>query len=123
MDQSNSRAVAAYRKFFDGVLIPGEVILNAAPSIHVEVSEAYGRGTGDGTIAITNLRVIQIYLSPIFKGPGFAFNRSELKSASKNWIVIPGSSNLKFAGSTNGSQWTHNFYCSNGFCKEVTKWL
>ena len=123
MDQSNSRAVEAYRKIFQSVLTPGEVLLNAAPSIHVEVSETYGKGTGDGTIAITNLRVIQIYLSPIFKGPGFAFDRSDLNSSSKNWIVLPGSSNLKFTGSTNGLSWTHNFYCSSAFCKEVLSFL
>lgn len=123
MDSINVRAVNFYGQIFSNILLADETLLNAAPAIHVEVSEKYGKGTGDGTIAITNLRVIHIYSAAIFKSPGFAFNRSDISSASKNWIVLPGSSNLKFTGNSNGSAWTHNFYCSKDFCKEVTAWL
>ena len=123
MDSSNERAVNFYGSIFSNGLLENEKLLNAAPAIHVEVSEKYGKGTGDGTIAITNLRVIHIYSARIFKTPGFAFNRSDIKSSSKNWIILPGSSNLKFAGRTDGAEWTHNFYCSKDFCKEVTAWL
>jgi hypothetical protein len=30
---------------------------------------------------------------------------------------------LKFTGNSDGTAWTHNFYCSKGFCKEITAWL
>jgi len=52
-----------------------------------------------------------------------AFNRSDITSSSTNRIILPGSSNLKFTGKSDGAAWTHNFYCSKGFCKEVTAWL
>jgi hypothetical protein len=120
VDSTNERAVSFYGSIFSNILLPNEILLNAAPAIHVEMSEKNGKGTGDGTIAITNLRVIHIYSAAIFKSPGFAFNRSDISSSSKNWIVLPGSSNLKFTGNSNGAAWTHNFYCSKDFCKEVT---
>lgn len=123
MDPINERVVNFYGPIFLNGLLENETLLNAAPAIHVEVSEKYGKGTGDGTIAITNLRVIHIYSARIFKTPGFAFNRSDIASSSKNWIILPGSSNLKFTGRTDGTTWTHNFYCSKDFCKEVTAWL
>lgn len=123
MDSTNQRAVSFYGQIFSKALLENEKLFNAAPAVHVEVSEKYGKGTGDGTIAITNLRVIHIYSAAIFKASGFAFNRSDITSSSKNWIVLPGSSNLKFTGNTDGAAWTHNFYCSKNFCKEVTAWL
>jgi hypothetical protein len=123
MDTTNERAVSYYGSIFSNDLLENEKLLNAAPAIHVEVSERYGKGTGDGTIAITNLRVIHIYSARIFKAQGFAFNRSDITSSSKNWIILPGSSNLKFTGQTNGTSWAHNFYCSKEFCKEVISWL
>lgn len=123
MDSTNERAVSFYGQIFNNALLENEKLLNAAPAIHVEVSEKYGKGTGDGTIAITNLRVIHIYSAAIFKSPGFAFNRSDITSSSTNRIILPGSSNLKFTGKSDGAAWTHNFYCSKGFCKEITAWL
>lgn len=123
MDSQNERAVQAYGPIFDNSLLKDETLLNAAPAIHVEVSEAYGRGTGDGFIAITNLRIIHIYSANIFKNPGFAFDRRDITSSSQNWIVLPGSSNLKVSGQTDGAAWAHNFYCSKTFCKEILAWL
>ena len=123
MDQTNSRAVAAYKKFFDRALSPGEILLNASPSIHVEVSERLGKGAGDGTIGVTNMRVIQVYSLSVLSTDAMAMLRSDITSVSKNWIILPGSNNLKFTGLDNGKPWVHNFYCNNIFCKEVTQWL
>jgi hypothetical protein len=117
---SNKSTVAAYGDIFKNYLLPDETLLNAAPSIHIEVSEKYGKGTGDGTIGVTDLRFLHVYSAKIFKSSGFAFNRSDIVSVSKNRIILPGSSNLKFIGKTNGAQWCHNFYCNNSFCKEIT---
>jgi hypothetical protein len=116
----NQRAVRAYGPLFKNLLPEDETLLNAAPAIHVEISERYGKGTGDGTLAITDRRVIFIYAAKIFKNPGFAFNIRDVTSCSKSWIVLPGSSNLRFTGFADGAEWTHNFYCSKHFCKEVT---
>ena len=116
----NQRAVRAYGPLFRKALSENETLLNAAPAIHVEISEKYGKGTGDGTIAITDLRVIYIYSARIFTTSGFAFNTRDVTSCSKSWILLPGSSNLTFTGHTDGADWTHNFYCSKHFCKEVT---
>ncbi len=113
-----------YEGFFSGFLLADEQILNAAPSIHVETSTQFGRGTGDGTLAITGSRILYIYINKNnFSSPGFAFPRLDIESAKKSRIIIPSQSNLKISGNTKEVYWTHNFYLGNRFLDEVLKEL
>ena len=112
-----------YESFFKGFILPEEEILNAAPSIHVETSSQFGRGTGDGTLAITNTRVVHIYINNNFNSRGFAFSRLDIATTKKSRIIIPLQSNLKISGNTNDIPWTHNFYLGNRFLDEVLKEL
>jgi hypothetical protein len=103
--------------------MPEEEILNAAPSIHVETSAQFGRGTGDGTLAVTNSRIVHIYINNNFNSRGFAFSRLDIANTKKSRIIIPLQSNLKISGNTNDIPWTHNFYLGNRFLDEVLKEL
>jgi hypothetical protein len=119
MSLHNPNAAQMYKHHFDRFLAPGENILNAAPSIHIETSVKYGRGTGDGTIAITSSRIIHVFLKANFSGPGFALNRSDIEAIKKSRSFVPLSSNLKVSGDTAGNPWVHNFSLGNRFLNEV----
>lgn len=94
--------------------------MNAGPAIHVETSETYGRGAGDGMFGITNLRIIFIIDRD---QSGMAIEREFITAAKKNWISLPGSSNLRLETVKNGQLTLQNFYCPTLFIKELLEEL
>jgi len=83
------------------------------------VSEMLGRGAGDGTLGITNQRIIHV-------GQRFGsleIQRSDIRSISKKWIVLPGSSQLDIVVKENDKNELYSFYSGTGFCKDVIKIL
>jgi hypothetical protein len=97
-----------------------EQLLTASASINVSVSEMFGRGAGDGTLGVTNQRIIHIGS----RVGTIGIERNEIVSASKKWIVIPGSSQLDISARKVGQkQVTFSFYCGTGFCKDVVREL
>jgi hypothetical protein len=123
MSLHNPQAAQMYMEFFEKFLSPDENILNAAPSIHIETSVKFGRGTGDGTIAITNSRIIHVFLNPHITGPGFGIKRDDVNTIKKSRSLVPLSSNLKVSGITKGQMWVHNFSLGNRFLNEVLGYL
>jgi|GEM_PF-4583306 len=115
MGGENRALATKYHPLFSGVLQQNETLLTASAAIYVKISELLGRGAGDGTLGVTNLRVIHLGGS----GGGLYLSRSEIISARKSWIVVPGSSNLNIKHKTNGTYEEYEFYCGTGFCKDV----
>ncbi len=120
MDGSNSALAAKYISQFRSLLRENERLLTASASISVNISEDYGRGAGDGTLGLTNERVIHVGS----RLGNIAIERSDIQSASKKWIVIPGSSQLDIVAQKAGeSNTTMSFYCGTAFCKDLLKVL
>jgi len=116
----NPGLAAKYQSTFSGLLQPGEVLLTASAAIHVEISELLGRGMGDGTLGVTSLSFLHKYQE---RPGGLALLRSEIIQISKNWIVLPGSSNLKVLVTRDGRTSEFNFYCGTSYCKDLISLL
>lgn len=120
MDGSNSALAAKYIPQFRSLLRDNERLLSASASISVNISEAYGRGAGDGTLGLTNERLIHVGS----KLGVIEIERSDIRSVNKKWIVLPGSSQLDLIARKSGeSDVTLSFYCGTGFCKDLLKAL
>jgi hypothetical protein len=115
MRGSNQALVSKYLPQFRELLRSNETLLTASASINVNISEMYGRTAGDGTLGVTNQRIIHIsQMGPI------GIELTGIISASKKWIVLPGSSQLDLvAKESDGQQNTYSFYCGTGFSKDV----
>lgn len=116
--------VALARKYFplfEPYLKDGERLVTASAAIWVAVSEAFGRGAGDGTLGVTNRRVLHVGS----KLRLFDADRTDIVEVSRKWIVIPGSSQLDLQvrrQSSDGSV-TQSFYCGTGFAKDLLQLL
>ena len=108
-----------YWPVFEPIMEPGESLLTASAAIYVEVSELLGRGMGDGTIAVTDRRVIH---KGIRAGALF-LNRNEITSVKRSWIALPGSRQVTIHSRENGSAHTYNFYCGKEFSKDLVRLL
>ena len=115
----NDAIIAHYSSAFSKVLRAGERLLNAGAAIYLLDSEMLGRGKGDGTLGLTNLRVIHAGLPHL----GLKIERADIVSVSKKWIVIPGSSQLNISYRSDGAVRQAEFYCGTGFCKEIISLL
>lgn len=116
----NPALAAKYGPQFRSLLRDDEILLTASAAINVTVSEMLGRGAGDGTLGITNQRILHIGS----KLGGLAIEREHIRSCAKKWIVIPGSSQLDITAEQNGSSRVNfSFYCGTGFCKDVLRLL
>jgi hypothetical protein len=115
----NFELARKYWPVFEPVMDAGESLLTASAAIYVEASERYGRGAGDGTIAITDRRVIH-------RGDQsgvLTINRHEISSVARSWIVLPGSRQVTIHCRDNGIPRTHNFYCGKDFSKDIVRLL
>ena len=104
-----------YLPIFRNHLSPSEELINAGAAIDVFVSEYFGRGAGDGTLGITNQKLIHCTTS----GQTRTILWKNIVSISKNWIIIPGSSRLNVQHNTELGNSNTNFYCGNRFCREI----
>ena len=86
-------------QWFSGYLEPGEQLLDAGPAISDDLERRYGRNAKDGTIGVTDKRILFVGKSGDLM---MSHPRSRLIGAKKEWIVVPGSSWLKldFGGGT-----------------------
>jgi hypothetical protein len=98
---------------------PGESLLTASAAIYVEVSEMLGRGMGDGTIAVTDRRVIHKGI----RGGALFLQRPDIISVKRSWIALPGSRQITIQARENGAISTYNFYCGKDFSKDVVRLL
>jgi hypothetical protein len=120
MDASNSAPAAKYIAQFRSLLRENERLLTASAAINVNISEAYGRGAGDGTLGLTNERLIHVGS----RLGNIEIERSGIRLANKKWIVLPGSSQLDLIVKKSGdSDVILSFYCGTGFCKDLLKVL
>ena len=117
MVQNNSGLAAKYFPLFQPVLRENERLLTASASIYVQISDSLGRGAGDGTLGLTDQRIIHIGS----KIGALRIERSEIQSITKKWIVLPGSSQLDISIKKNGLDLDFSFYCGTGFCKDTLK--
>jgi hypothetical protein len=119
MRGENKAMANRYMSTFAPLLEDGEHLLNANASIYVVVSKMLGRGMGDGTIGVTNRRVLHRGL----KGGGVTIEISSIVSISKSWIALPGSSQLNITRRIDGELRKEEFYCGTGFCKDIISML
>jgi hypothetical protein len=117
MVQINSGLAAKYSTLFQAVLRDNERLLTANASIFVQISDSLGRGAGDGTLGLTDQRIIHIGS----KIGAIRIERSEIRSITKKWIVLPGSSQLDITVKKDGVDIDFSFYCGTGFCKDLLK--
>ena len=115
MNGSSPALAKKYLPIFRNHLSPSEELINAGAAIDVFVSEYFGRGAGDGTLGITNQKLIHCTPS----GQTREILWKNIVSISKNWIIIPGSSNLNVQQIIDTNISTTNFYCGNRFCREI----
>ena len=119
MRGENKAMATRYASTFAPFLEDGEYLLNANASIYVVVSKMLGRGMGDGTIGVTNRRVLHRGL----KGGGVTIEIPSIVSISKSWIALPGSSQLNITRRIDGELRREEFYCGTGFCKDIISML
>ena len=108
-----------YFPLFKPVMRDGETLLTASAAIWVAVSEAFGRGAGDGTLGVTDQRVLHLGS----KLRLFEADRVDILEISRKWIVLPGSSQLDLRvrrPSGDGSA-IQSFYCGTGFSKDLLR--
>ena len=117
MVQNNAGLAAKYLPLFQSVLKENERLLTASASIFVQISDSLGRGAGDGTLGLTDQRIIHVGS----KIGTLRIERSEIQSITKKWIVLPGSSQLDISVKKDGSVLDFSFYCGTGFCKDILK--
>ncbi len=120
MAGENPALAAKYGPQFQSLLREGEVLLTASAAINVNISEMFGRGAGDGTLGVTNQRLLHV--GSRFGGIGIELRH--IRSASKKWIVIPGSTQLDIeAEQDDSNKVKFSFYCGSGFCKDILRFL
>jgi hypothetical protein len=120
MSNVNPSLAARYLRIFRSELREDEVLITASAAINVMVSEMLGRGAGDGTLGVTNKRLIHVGSRLGTLG----IERFRILSASKKWIVLPGSSQLDvFEKQADASSLKVSFYCGSGFCRDVLQLL
>lgn len=107
---------------FQRYLNPEEILVNAGEGIQVETSERLGRGKGDGLLGITSERLLFVFHDDRLPSP-FAINRSQIQSAERGWIVIPGSSQLKIMADTGRGRAAFTFYVGNRFSRDIVSLL
>jgi len=121
MSGENFVLAAKYRSMFDFFLVRDEFLENAGESIHVEISDIFGRGRGDGVLGVTNRRIVFIYHDS--RKSTEVFNRSQIVSVKRNWIITPGSSNVEVTAMLGGVLRSMNFYVGTGFSRELVSML
>jgi len=119
MRGENKAMANRYASTFAPFLEEGEHLLNANASIYVVVSKMLGRGMGDGTIGVTNRRILHRGLN----GGGVTIEIPTIVSISKSWIALPGSSQLNITRRIDGELRKEEFYCGTGFCKDIISML
>ena len=121
MTGENAGLARKYFPLFEPAMRNGETLLTASAAIWVMVSEALGRGAGDGTLGITDQRVLHVGS----KMRLFEADRSEIIEVSRKWIVLPGSSQLdiRVPRQSEAGSITHSFYCGTAFSKDILKLL
>lgn len=92
MARGGNPQVARHLKWFSPYLNDGENLLDGGPAISDELERRYGRGAKDGTIGVTTHRILFVGMNGALM---ISEPRSQLVSAKKEWIVIPGSSWLR----------------------------
>jgi hypothetical protein len=110
-----------YFPLFEPFLKDGERLLTASAAIWVAVSEAFGRGAGDGTLGVTDQRVLHVGS----KLRLFEVDRADVVDVSRKWIVLPGSSQLdvRVRRQSGEGSVTQSFYCGTGFAKDLLQLL
>jgi hypothetical protein len=110
-----------YFRLFEPALKDGERLLTASAAIWVAVSEAFGRGAGDGTLGVTDQRVLHVGS----KARILEVSRTDIVDVTRKWIVLPGSSQLDLRIRRRGSEGsvTQSFYCGTGFSKDLLRLL
>jgi hypothetical protein len=119
MRGENKAMANRYASTFAPFLEDGERLLNANASIYVVVSKMLGRGMGDGTIGVTNRRILHRGLN----GGGVTIEIPSIVSITKSWIAVPGSSQLNITRKIDGELRKEEFYCGTGFCKDIISML
>lgn len=119
MTEGKNFALATkYLLTFEAYLMDREILLNAGQSVHVEVAETLGRGKGEGVMGITNQRFLFVYHGNEFSVP-LVIDGVAVIAITRNWILLPGSSNLKVVFNSNSVEKTQNFYVGNHFSREI----
>jgi hypothetical protein len=108
-----------YWPMFEPLMEDGESLLTAYTTISVDIGLAMGRGVGDGTLGITDRRVIYKGFGPF----GFSIRRSNIKSISRSWVAIPNSRQVTIGVVEDGSPRTYKFIVGTGFSKDMTRLL
>lgn len=115
----NYELALKYWPVFEPIMEPGESLLTASAAIYVEVSEVLGRGKGDGTIAVTDRRVIHQGL----RGGVLFLKRPDIISVKRSWIALPGSRQITIQVQHDGAKSTYNFYCGKEFSRDLVRLL
>ena len=121
MAGENLALARKYFPLFEPVLKDGERLLTASAAIWVSVSEAFGRGAGDGTLGVTDQRILHVGS----KLRLFEVGRADVVDVTRKWIVLPGSSQLDLSIPRQDDQgsMTQSFYCGTGFSKDLLQLL
>jgi len=121
MAGENSGLARKYFPLFEPIMRDGETLLTASAAIWVAVSEAFGRGAGDGTLGVTDQRVLHVGS----KLRLFEADRTDIVDISRKWIVLPGSSqlDLRVRRQSGDGSVTQSFYCGTGFSKDLLQLL
>ena len=119
MMADNFELARKYWPVFEPIMEPEESLLTASAAIYVEISEMLGRGMGDGTIAVTDRRVIHKGL----RGGTLFLSRAAIVSVKRSWIALPGSRQVTIQSHEHPPTSTYNFYCGTGFSKDFVRLL
>lgn len=121
MTGENVGLARKYFPLFEPIMEDEETLLTASAAIWVEVSETFGRGAGDGTLGVTDRRILHVGS----KMRLFEAKRSEILDISRKWIVLPGSSqiDIRIARRREEGSLSMSFYCGTGFSKDLIKLL
>ena len=121
MAGENLSLAKKYFPLFEPALKDGERLITASAAIWVAVSEAFGRGAGDGTLGVTDQRILHIGS----KLRLFEVGRADVVDVTRKWIVLPGSSqlDLRIRRQDGEGSMTQSFYCGTGFSKDLLRLL
>lgn len=94
MARGGNPQASRHARWFNQYLQAGEQLLDGGPAISDELERRYGRDAKDGTLGVTNMRILFVSRSGELM---ISQSRADLVSAKKERIIVPGSSWLRLS--------------------------
>jgi len=117
----NVAMVVRYYRVAAPYLTEGERLLNAGIAQGVQVAERVGRGSGEGTLLISDRHVLRV----LDEGAELdvAVPIADITDVQRESIAFAGMSELTIAGRTDKGDQRVSFYAGTTFCIEVVRLL